>query len=140
MLAGGWVLDTRPMNRISLDSAAGVVRVGAGTTWRELIPVLNAHGCSPKVMQSNHDFSIGGSLSVNCHGWHAGHPPIAATVRGLGFVPVVAISAFATAMASRQNNPLFSAMLAVTLCVMCVLIFVVGLGLIVPLFGPWLQF
>lgn len=83
MLAGGWVLDTRPMNTITLDSAAGVVRVGAGVTWRELIPVLNEHGCSPKVMQSNHDFSIGGSLSVNCHGWHAGHPPIAATVRGL---------------------------------------------------------
>jgi FAD/FMN-containing dehydrogenase len=67
MLAGGWVLDTRPMNRIALDRAAGVVRVGAGTTWRELIPVLNAAGFSPKIMQSNHDFSIGGSLSVNCH-------------------------------------------------------------------------
>ncbi|WP_328478476.1 FAD-binding oxidoreductase [Actinoplanes sp. NBC_00393] len=83
MLAGGWVLDTRPMNRIELDRAAQVVRVGAGATWRELIPVLNAAGLSPKVMQSNHDFSVGGSLSVNCHGWHAGHPPIAGTVRRL---------------------------------------------------------
>jgi FAD/FMN-containing dehydrogenase len=83
MLAGGWVLDTRPMNRIALDRAAGVVRVGAGTTWRELIPVLNAAGFSPKIMQSNHDFSIGGSLSVNCHGWHAASPPIASTVRSL---------------------------------------------------------
>ncbi|GGN63620.1 FAD-binding protein [Actinoplanes lobatus] len=81
MLAGGWVLDTRPMNRIDLDRAAAVVRVGAGATWRELIPVLNEAGFSPKVMQSNHDFSIGGSLSVNCHGWHASHPPIASTVR-----------------------------------------------------------
>ncbi|GIG02467.1 FAD-binding oxidoreductase [Catellatospora citrea] len=83
MLAGGWVLDTRPMNQISLDSASRVVRVGAGATWRDLIPVLNAAGFSPKVMQSNHDFSVGGSLSVNCHGWHTDHPPIAATVRGL---------------------------------------------------------
>ncbi|MDM4722196.1 FAD-binding oxidoreductase [Micromonospora sp. WMMA1363] len=83
MLTGGWVLDTRPLNTIALDSAAGVVRVGAGVTWRELIPVLNAAGFSPKVMQANHDFSVGGSLSVNCHGWHANHPPIAATVRGL---------------------------------------------------------
>jgi FAD/FMN-containing dehydrogenase len=83
MLAGGWVLDTRPMNQITLDRAARVVRVGAGTTWRELIPVLNAAGLSPKVMQSNHDFSIGGSISVNCHGWHAEHPPIAGTVRRL---------------------------------------------------------
>lgn len=83
MHAGGWLLDTRPMNQITLDSAAKVVRVGAGTTWRELIPVLNAAGYAPKVMQSNHDFSVGGSLSVNCHGWHANHPPIAGTVRGL---------------------------------------------------------
>ncbi|MBG0564854.1 FAD-binding oxidoreductase [Actinoplanes aureus] len=83
MLAGGWVLDTRPMNQITLDRAARVVRVGAGTTWRDLIPVLNAAGLSPKVMQSNHDFSVGGSLSVNCHGWHAAHPPIAGTVRRL---------------------------------------------------------
>ncbi|GGN45478.1 FAD/FMN-containing dehydrogenase [Actinoplanes campanulatus] len=83
MLAGGWVLDTRPMNRIDLDRAAGVVRVGAGATWRDLIPVLNEAGFSPTVMQSNHDFSIGGSLSVNCHGWHASHPPIASTVRRL---------------------------------------------------------
>ncbi len=83
MLAGGWVLDTRPMKQITLDRAAGVVRVGAGTTWRELIPVLNAAGLSPRIMQSNHDFSIGGSLSVNCHGWHAAHPPISSTVRRL---------------------------------------------------------
>ncbi|MEU2614292.1 FAD-binding oxidoreductase [Micromonospora sp. NPDC007271] len=81
LLAGGWVLDTRPMNEILLDSAAGVVRVGAGATWREIVPVLNAAGFAPKVMQSNHDFSVGGSLSVNCHGWHTNHPPIAATVR-----------------------------------------------------------
>ena len=83
LLAGGWVLDTRPMNQITLDRATNVVRVGAGTTWRELIPVLNAAGLSPKVMQSNHDFSIGGSLSVNCHGWHAAYPPISSTVRRL---------------------------------------------------------
>ena len=61
-----------------------------------------------------------------------------ATVRGLGFVPVVFISAFATALASRLNSPLFAALLAVALSVLCTLIFKVGLGLGVPLFGPWL--
>jgi FAD/FMN-containing dehydrogenase len=83
MHAGGWVLDTRPMNRIDLDTTDRVVRVGAGATWRELIPVLNAAGLSPTVMQSNHDFTVGGSISVNCHGWHTAHPPIAGTVRSL---------------------------------------------------------
>ena len=61
-----------------------------------------------------------------------------ATIRGLGFVPVVLIGAFAAAMASRLNSPLFAALVAITLTVMCTLIFVVGLGLSVPMLGPWL--
>ena len=61
-----------------------------------------------------------------------------ATIRGLGFVPVVFVSAFAAAMASRLNSPIFAALLAVTLTVMCTLIFVVGLGMSVSWFGPWL--
>ena len=62
----------------------------------------------------------------------------ALTIRGLGFIPVVFVSAFGAAMASRQNSPLFAAILAVGLTVMCTLIFVVGLGFPVALFGPWL--
>lgn len=61
-----------------------------------------------------------------------------ATIRGLGFVPVVFISAFAAAMASKLNSPIFAALLAITLTVMCTLIFVIGLGMSVPWFGPWL--
>ena len=63
-----------------------------------------------------------------------------AAIRGLGFVPVTIISSFATAMASRLNSPLFAIMLAVTLSVLCTLIFVIGLGLQVPWFGPWLGY
>jgi Tripartite tricarboxylate transporter TctB family. len=64
----------------------------------------------------------------------------ATTIRGLGFVPVVLISAFATALSSRRNNPLQALVIAVGLCLLCYLIFVVGLGLLVPLVGPWLRF
>lgn len=63
-----------------------------------------------------------------------------ATIRGLGFIPVVFVSAFAAALSSLHNSPLFAALLALTLTVLCTLIFVVGLGLTVPLVGPWLQF
>ena len=63
-----------------------------------------------------------------------------ATIRGLGFIPVVLISTFVTAMSSRENNPLAAAVIAVALTALCLLIFVVGLGLIVPWFGPWLRF
>jgi FAD/FMN-containing dehydrogenase len=33
-------------------------------------------------MQSDNTFSVGGSLSVNCHGWQFGRSPIASTVEG----------------------------------------------------------
>jgi hypothetical protein len=46
----------------------------------------------------------------------------AATIRGLGFVPVVFISSFLAALSSRLNSPLFAAML----------------GMSVAWFGPWL--
>jgi len=64
----------------------------------------------------------------------------AAAIRGLGFIPVVAISAFAAALASRNNNWLSAAVIAAGLCVLCLVVFVVGLGLLVPLVGPWLRF
>lgn len=64
----------------------------------------------------------------------------AATIRGLGFIPVVLISGIATALASRRNSLLSAVIISVGLCVLCMLIFVIGLGLIVPWFGPWLPF
>ncbi|SDG83132.1 tripartite tricarboxylate transporter TctB family protein [Pelagibacterium luteolum] len=63
-----------------------------------------------------------------------------ATIRGLGFIPVVFLSALATAFSSRANNPIAAVIIAVSLCALCLLIFVVGLGLLVPWFGPWLRF
>lgn len=64
----------------------------------------------------------------------------AATLRGLGFIPVVLIAGFATALSSTRNSVLSALIVAVGLCIVCVAVFVVGLGLIVPWFGPWLQF
>lgn len=37
-------------------------------------------GLAVEVMQSNADFSIGGTLSVNAHGWQPDRPPVASTV------------------------------------------------------------
>ena len=64
----------------------------------------------------------------------------AATIRGLGFIPVVLISGFATALSSSRNNLLQALVISVGLCLLCYVIFVVGLGLLVPLVGPWLRF
>ena len=64
----------------------------------------------------------------------------AATIRGLGFIPVVLISAFATAMSSSRNSVVQALIVSGGRCLLCYVIFIVGLGMLVPMFGPWLQF
>jgi hypothetical protein len=62
------------------------------------------------------------------------------TVRRLGFVPASAVTALLTTMASTRV-PLVKAMaVAAGLTVAATLIFVVGLQLRIPLWGPWLRF
>lgn len=78
---GGIALDMRPFRGMELDEEQDVLRVGAGATWAEVIAYLNPRGRSVAVMQSNNSFTVGGSLSANCHGWQTGRPPIASTVR-----------------------------------------------------------
>jgi FAD/FMN-containing dehydrogenase len=76
----GVVIDMLPFNHMGLDADKKILRVGAGARWSQLIPYLDARGYSVGIMQSNNDFSVGGSISVNCHGWQCKRPPIADSV------------------------------------------------------------
>lgn len=76
----GIVVDTTAMAWIEVDAAARTARVGAGTTWSALLDVLDPLGLSVAIMQSNDSFTVGGSISVDCHGWQTGRPPIASSV------------------------------------------------------------
>jgi putative tricarboxylic transport membrane protein len=62
------------------------------------------------------------------------------TVRGLGFVPTSAVTALLTTLASSRVRPLTAVTVAAGLTVASTLIFVVGLQLRLPLWGPWLGF
>ena len=62
------------------------------------------------------------------------------TVRRLGFVPASAVTALLTTMASSRVRPLYAVAVAAGLTVAATLIFVVGLQLRIPLWGPWLRF
>ncbi len=55
--------------------------VRAGTRWRDVIRALDPLRLSPVVMQSNHDFTVGGTLSVNAHGWPVPFGPFGSTVK-----------------------------------------------------------
>jgi FAD/FMN-containing dehydrogenase len=76
----GIVIDMLPFKHLKLDPHNKLLHVGAGARWADVIPFLDARGFSPAVMQSNNNFSVGGSISVNCHGWQCRHAPIASTV------------------------------------------------------------
>ncbi|MGN9777524.1 tripartite tricarboxylate transporter TctB family protein [Micromonospora sp. H33] len=60
--------------------------------------------------------------------------------RGLGFVPTSAVTALLTTLASRQVRLPTALAVAAGLTVASTLIFVVGLQLRIPLWGPWLSF
>jgi Tripartite tricarboxylate transporter TctB family len=61
-----------------------------------------------------------------------------ACIRGLGLVPSLFGAALLSALASRRNGPLSALVIASALTLLCIVIFHYGLGLAVPLVGPWL--
>lgn len=62
------------------------------------------------------------------------------TVRGLGLVPALFLTAFASALASSHNTVVSAFVLAAALTTLCTLIFIIGLGVPLAPFGPWLRF
>ena len=84
---GSLHLDMDRMSRVLwLDTARRMVRVQAGTRWRDLQDALDPHDLAVKVMQSYSNFSVGGSVSVNCHGRYVGAGPLGHSIRALQLV------------------------------------------------------
>ncbi|MDC0305507.1 FAD-binding oxidoreductase, partial [bacterium] len=97
---GGITLDMEAFRHMSLDEDKRILTVGAGARWYDIIPYLDARGYAISIMQSNNDFSVGGSISVNCHGWQNDKPPIASTVESFRIVT----PSGETLRCSRQEN------------------------------------
>jgi FAD/FMN-containing dehydrogenase len=69
-------IDMRQMVGIQYPGSLGSynrIIVSAGTTWRQIIDTIHPYNRSVMVMQSYTDFTVGGSLSVNCHGRYANY-------------------------------------------------------------------
>jgi FAD/FMN-containing dehydrogenase len=82
----GIVLNMLGHDRIEVRDDGKTVRVQSGAVWRDVILALDPIGRSVEVMQSDSPFSVGGSVSVNCHGWQHHHGPIASTVLAMTVV------------------------------------------------------
>src|SRR5580704_8098798 len=72
---GGIRINMLPLKSMALDEQTDLLHVDAGARWADVIPYLDRHGRSIGVMQSDNDFTVGGSLSVNCHGWQYARAP-----------------------------------------------------------------
>jgi FAD/FMN-containing dehydrogenase len=98
----GLHLDMRQMDQLVwLRPEEHAVRVQAGMRWRDLQELLDPLGLAVKTMQSYANFTVGGSVSVNCHGRYVGHGPIGNTVRALQLV----LADGSTVESSRSLHP-----------------------------------
>lgn len=62
----------------------------------------------------------------------------AATIRGLGVVPSVFLTALLAGFSGHRPGVVAPVVIAVGLTVTCVIVFIVALQLRLPLFGPWI--
>lgn len=76
----GILLNMLPYNHMELDKANNVLTIGSGALWQDAIQYLDKQGKSISVMQAFSSFSVGGSISVNGHGWQKNSPPISSSV------------------------------------------------------------
>lgn len=78
----GFVIDLSSWRQMQMLNPI-TLRVQAGATWKEVVEFLNPLGLSVHIMQSDYDFSIGGTVSTNVHGWQVNAPPLVASIEGL---------------------------------------------------------
>lgn len=74
---------TFDINRVEPNRSAKTFQVHAGTRWHQVIRSLDTIGFSPAVMQSNADFGVAATFSVNAHGWPVPYGPFGSTVRSI---------------------------------------------------------
>lgn len=84
---GSLHLDMRRMNRLlSFSPIERVVHVQAGIRWCDIQKFIDPHDLSISIMQTYANFTVGGSLSVNCHGRYMGQGPLVLSVRSVTLV------------------------------------------------------
>jgi FAD/FMN-containing dehydrogenase len=100
-LPGKGIALSLSQTQVKADPEARTYRVAAGTRWSTVIEHLDRIGFSPAVMQSNHDFGVASTFSVNAHGWPVPFSGCGSTVRSIKMmVPDGTIQT-----CSRTENP-----------------------------------
>jgi FAD/FMN-containing dehydrogenase len=77
---GGIVINMLSYKHMELDTINNILTIGSGALWEDAITYLDKFNKSIAVMQAFSSFSIGGSISVNGHGWQKNAPPISSSI------------------------------------------------------------
>jgi decaprenylphospho-beta-D-ribofuranose 2-oxidase len=101
----GVVLDMTSFNKIlSFDSQSQVLTVQSGATWDQIQSYLNPLGLAVIAMQGPNIFTVGGSVSVNAHGWDKRTPSVADSV---AFVTLMQADGTVIHCSNTENQELF---------------------------------
>ena len=85
--AGSTHIDMRKLNKIIEFSAEQkTIKVEAGIRWCDIQKFIDSHNLSLKIMQTYANFTVGGSLSVNCHGRYIGLGAVILSVKSLEII------------------------------------------------------
>lgn len=76
----GILLNMLPYKHMELDAENNILTIGSGALWEDALDYLDKKGKSIAVMQAFSSFSIGGSISVNGHGWQKNLPPVSSSL------------------------------------------------------------
>lgn len=80
------LIDMKHFNHVVLSKESKTAIVGGGATWQDVQNSANQEGLAVQVMQASNIFSIGGSISINCHGWDHRAGPLGNTILSLKII------------------------------------------------------
>ena len=77
-------IDMRQMNKVlAFSPGQKTIKVQAGIRWCDIQQYIDPYNLSVKIMQTYANFTVGGSLSVNCHGRYIGLGAVILSVKSL---------------------------------------------------------
>jgi FAD/FMN-containing dehydrogenase/uncharacterized membrane protein YhaH (DUF805 family) len=100
-------IDMRGLNKVLEFSADNkTIKVQAGIRWCDIQQYIDPYKLSIKIMQTYANFTVGGALSVNCHGRYVGLGPVILSVKSLD---VIMANGELMHTSPEQNSELFYA-------------------------------
>ncbi|MBL7919868.1 MAG: FAD-binding protein [Bacteroidia bacterium] len=98
-------IDTRKLNKIiSFSLENKTITVEPGIRWCDVQRFIDRYNLSIKIMQTYANFTVGGSVSVNCHGRYLGLGPLILSIKSIS---LVLANGELTHASKKENKDLF---------------------------------